>query len=126
MITEDKFREILNRLLEKSKSGKVNWQVDVYNNTEFHVYFDPTTRLEVGFDSPESEPDWAYANLVADEKQAATLRSEDDSDDFILLKDLYRDAQRCLYRWDQVLDSIDKVLSEDKTIGMSPEGNIPS
>lgn len=117
MITSDKFREILQRLLEKSKAGKVTWG-EVQGVRCFHLRFDPNSLLVVTYDSPNSSPDVASAALYVGGRVVVGLTAEDGGEDWDLLNSLYLDAERCVRGWDVALDTIERALQSNETIGM--------
>ena len=116
MTTIDKFREILQRLLEKSKADKVAWRAGP--NDAFYVQIDRISRITVRYDSPQSSPDFADAEFWMDSTRVAGLGAEDGNEDWELLSGLYDEAKRGALGWDVALERIEKALLSNDTIGL--------
>lgn len=134
MITAQQFREMLERLLEKSRANRVNWRKggDATDSSgRFAVDVAPGISLLVSFMSPSSSPDFATATLVVNYAIAIEISGEDTGiggdSDFKLLRALYLDAQRSYYGWDDALQKLNEALQSEGPIGIPepPSADVP-
>ena len=119
MLTVDRFRDILQRLLAKSKAGKVRWiEEDVQGPGELYsVPVSADVEVSIFHDSPKGAPDRALATFLIGGRPVARIAAEDGEDDWELLVSLYSDARRCVFRIDAGLDVIEKSLASDGITG---------
>ena len=115
---EDKVREILRRVIEKSGQGMVRWLEDSRSEDTYYVRFDPDTELRVYFESPPSAPDRIEITLDVERRNVMKLAAEESEEDWGLLKELCDEAKRCVLKWDAALKIIDEVLEDDGIIGL--------
>lgn len=132
MITAQQFKEMLERLLEKSRANRVNWRRrEQFGGVRFYVEVDPRIEISVVFGSPSSSPDFATAKLFVNGKAVAEISGEDtgmpDDFDFQLARNLYLDAQRSYYGWDDALQKLNEALQSEGPIGIPapPSADIP-
>lgn len=126
MIPEEAFRLVLKGLTEKSKKNQVNWQCGDSSRVSRNFFVQlPNSKIDIGFFTPQSDPDWCGAWLENGEGQAlARLVANDGEAAFPLLKALYDEAERSVTRWDSVLHEVQTELDSDRIIG-SPSSEIP-
>ncbi|MCX7428131.1 MAG: hypothetical protein NTW96_21185 [Planctomycetia bacterium] len=115
MTTTDKFREILQRLLEKSKAGKINWRET--HPGEFSILFADGSIIAVRYDSPRSGPDMITADLLIAGAPVVSVQSEDGDEDWELLSSLHFDAELHARGWNSAFGTIEKALQSNETIG---------
>lgn len=132
MITAQQFKEMLEKLLEKSRANRVNWRKGEHAGAvRFYVEVDPAIEISVVFNSPTSSPDFAMAKLFVNGKCAAEISGEDtgmqDDSDFQLARNLFLDAQRSYYGWDDALQKLNEALQSEGPIGIPapPSANVP-
>lgn len=126
MVSDEKFTEILRRLLAKSEAGKVRWSVTDKGSYRVDLAGDATILLS--FTSPNSEPDFYTAVLGIGKRAVSTLleeNAEEESETFALLRKLYNDAERSYWGWDKALKRIDEALESDEIIGDVPQNTAP-
>ncbi len=124
MIDEDKFREILQRLLEKSRGNKVRWRQSTSDEGGelYAVFFPRNAQVDIYYNSPPSAPDCIRATLFVGKRLAISMDAEDgDSPDWKLLESVVQDARRCVFGFDEALEAIDQALASDDPIGPLPE-----
>ena len=124
MLTDDRFKAILQTLLEKSREDKVNWSGSIEDATVY-VSFPERSRIMVRFRSPESEPDEVGVILGVGETVIASLVTVDGDEDYPLVKQLYDEAYRYLTGWDAAVAAIERELAKSDDIGIS-EVRLPS
>jgi hypothetical protein len=119
--TNDRFKSILSKLLEKSRKDEVHWEIVQKDpDPSFKVsVLDPKATILVQWFSPDVEPDWGRAELLVDGNVVSQLTAEDGgrSDDLQLLRDIWQDAHRCVFGWDNVLEKLENVLQSEGTVG---------
>jgi hypothetical protein len=121
MIENDRFRDILQRLLKKSEANQVSWSsgMGYSNGEEYIVAFPEKTRILLYYSSRQEEPDYASATLEISGREAAVIKDEDGGPNWELLSSLVSDAQRCVFGYDKALKAIDDALGTDK-VGEPP------
>src|SRR5688500_6646887 len=115
------FRNVLKSLLEKAKQDQVNWQ-DMHNQT-YKVKLPPAA-ITVDFYSPETEPDFFSANLYnsSNDIVQSITTSDTKSEDWQILSQLWKEANRSITGWDKALAEAEKAVTSSGTIG---EPDIP-
>ena len=80
------------------------------------------TEIRVGSFSPDGGPDWALGELQLDGQLVGKLVVEcgDDGPDYELLEELYSDAMRCLYGFDDLLNELNKSPDSEGEIWIAP------
>lgn len=120
MIPSDKLIGILQRLLDKSRSNQVNWQPGTEGG-QFSAFFVklPRTTIRVSSYSPETEPDY-YCVLIENERGdvVGSYTAYENDDEWILLHDLYSEAERYVTGWDHVLHDLELEISKEGPIGL--------
>lgn len=129
MIPDEKILSICERLLAKSRANRVNWLRSGENRYGVRL---PSGGVDVGFYSPQAEPDEVFVSVTNPEGQVvgSWSISQDDDERWSTFFALYRDAERCVTGWDKVLNGIEAALGTDETIGTanavaSPVGDVP-
>jgi len=121
MTSQDQFKQILKRLLEKSKRNEVHWREQPIANRSpiftYRVLISDNTIIDVYFGSPESAPDFVVASLNVNGIDVVTLNVEDGEPDYPFLLDLYKEAYRTTTKWDEALNEVEKVLAADGPVG---------
>jgi hypothetical protein len=135
MIPEDKFRDILQRLLAKSKDNKVHWEEGEVQGAgeSYTVSFSPEVAVVIYYHSPQSAPDCLRASLWITGRCVVFIAAEDGDDDWELLCALKDEARRVVYRIDIGLDVIEQSLKSGDITGVPerapapppPSGEIP-
>jgi hypothetical protein len=127
MIPTSSLREVVTRLLDRTKKGEVAWypkphgpQVD-----EKYVVELPKSTVEFEFASPDTEPDRAYFFVYS--KVGLTTRmlvgrltaeaTEADQQDWQLLGSLRGAINKQVTGWDKVLEELENVVRQDGMIG---------
>ena len=147
MIEIDRVRSIAKRLLEKTRSGLVNWSANhddatgkgcvllLNNSTVELTYRDdtaeaPTIRMDIiNSARDKSSTPAALATLSAYDSTLQLnepITDPQDASDSVLLIELYREATRVVYEWDVVLADIDDALSQPGRIGLAEPVKKPS
>jgi hypothetical protein len=129
MITEAKFAAILTTLLEKSGNNKVIWHEKATRRGTvfFQVEFTPDIAINVGYEQSPSSPDTVYASLNIGEKVAVSILAEESTvsgepdPNYVLIKQLYVDAERSSYHVDEALATIEASLASILPTGTSEE-----
>lgn len=106
----ERFPRLLQLLLEKSRENGVDWRPSPRYDRQYLTKF-PSEEITVGFISPETEPDFYYADLSRG--GSAVLReaaNQNDRPKWDLLSALYSEAERIAVGWDQALDDVEKAL----------------
>ncbi len=135
MSEKDKLRDIARRLLVKTKNREVNWQSHGGEDRMCFVRLDKSM-IKLTFVVPPAEEDLIVlqvspltpskmpelsASLQAysdsPESLAQSVSREDDQDSF-LLSELYREAAKVAYHWDDMLTDIDSALSKPGVMGL--------
>lgn len=117
-MTTEQLQEMLKKLLFRSTSNKVNWQYN-HKARNFGVVFNSSTGIWIVYQTPESEPDWARADLYANGVSAATIFTDDErNENFLLIKQLYNDAERCYFGLDAAVEAINSALASDDVVGV--------
>jgi hypothetical protein len=128
MIPQDKIREIVKRLLEKSRSNQVNWQREPSRKMndgttieELVVRF-PESSIAVRYWSPPTEPDYISIHVLnKGGVKVETIYYGDNDEDWPLASDLFREAERFVLGWDKVLTDIESAIGREGPIGLPPE-----
>jgi len=130
MIPADRFIELLNRLLEKSKGDGVHW-VRVNRDTSCVIlsgsYFSLT------YASPSTASDFIQVSLHQldpPRTALAILEAEPAGENWDLMLGLYSEATRHLLKWDDVIAELEESFDSDEIIGKDslphlPETSIP-
>jgi len=132
---KDKLRDIARRLLIKTKAREVNWQSEGGKDKACFVRLDKSM-IKLTYVVPPAEEDMIVlqvspigtgvlpelsATLQAytdtPESLAQSISREDDQDSF-LLSELYREAAKVAYHWDDMLTDIDLALSKPGVMGL--------
>lgn len=128
-------RDIATRLLHKTKLRLVNWIQYNFDKTGCKLLLDKSF-ITINFVKPKAEGDYIKLSLVSSRSstdipsiafmQAYTdyfdprdETEQRDFDDAVLLKELYSEATKVAYRWDEVLADIDDALSNPGKIGLN-------
>ncbi|MBT4866858.1 MAG: hypothetical protein HON53_17275 [Planctomycetaceae bacterium] len=123
MTPDEQFVSTLEKLLERSKKNEVNWQRG--SQSVFLVSFQgsPITHISIAFGSPEAAPDWFEAALYVGNEIAMALRVEEggDTEQFDLLYELWKNAERSVVKWDQSLNVVNKALDSEEMVGAAPD-----
>jgi hypothetical protein len=116
----DRFREILRKLLDKSRKGEVHWIQVQKPTTFFELAPDAQSKIRVGHFSPEGAPDWGIAEFEVNGDVIARITAEDDgkSEDYALLNALWQDAHRYVFGWDKVLQKLETALQSEGVVGI--------
>ncbi len=120
MIPTDKFKQLFQRLLERSRKGQVEWLQDRTSTYSFNVQL-PESLMRIQRISPRTDPDYFQLDLynkdgvrilsqIADE-------SETDNDWLPLLSQLYEEAFRCVTGWDKVLADLEAAVASESHVG---------
>jgi len=141
MLTKSEFRDVLQRLLEKSRKDQVQWQPipglfvrthfnsaalsttfaesDAQTHMKYQVEFEDGSRIYVESDSPDAAPDWASAELIVGNRRVIGMQAEDgdQTGDFELLNSLVLEAGRHVEGWDKALQKIVRRLNSDEPVG---------
>lgn len=127
MISGNKFKEILAKLLEKAKAGEVRWQPDPQNDEEtntFTVKFKQST-IYVQYSSPATpnqadEIEIGIENQERDPVKRLVVEEKEDDPDWKLFFGLYQEAERSVIgSSDRVLSEIEEELQKQGAIGIS-------
>jgi len=131
MIEVDKIKEIGERLLEKSKSGNVNWKRGDNFTDDYQTFAveESSLRIMLSFASPRAADDYfnfrihyrnnCIGSITATENELPAL--------WLLLHSLHEDARRVVTGWDVGLAELEKALDEDRPLGRESvsEDDIP-
>ena len=122
MNAEEQLREVLTKLLERSRKNEVNWLSG--RDPEYFVKFPDNSRIVLIYASPESAPDWVAASLVVNGVEVANLFAEDGDDakkeTFTLMRQLWQDAHRSVTGWDTAINQIKSSVESDPRVGIAP------
>ncbi|UUO07057.1 hypothetical protein M4951_01795 [Blastopirellula sp. J2-11] len=141
MKLDEKFRQQLQTLLEKTKRNAVKWnKIYVedeetwggYRALEFaaEVSFGDSTSIRIVRDERHGQPDVLFAELRRNEQPVFRVSAEDgttdeaEQQDWKLLQQVYEEVLRVVTQWDKAIDVIDKALSSDSVVGLDPEPEI--
>lgn len=120
MITDEKFREILRKLIAKSRANEVLWIATPQVGNAACVHFHPHMEIQVIMMLPDGAPDWGIVELRIDDCLAGKLTGEDDDPTYEIIKELHSDAVRCLHGFDERLIELSKLLDSMGKIGFDP------
>ena len=104
MVPDEKFVEILKRLLTKSEANQVKW---FETRVGFAVRLPGNCEISVRYSSQQSDPDWAGAELKIGDRLVSQLLEEDSGKNFGLLERLFKDAERSCWGWDKAIKTIE-------------------
>lgn len=120
-MTDDKVREIAQKLLEKSRARQVNWRKrGVFAGAGKNLYEValPTATVAVGFRTPPTDPDEYLLRIDSRGQNVKLLKvSDEGSRDWLLLSALYNEAERRVTGWDDVVREIEDALEGSEPIG---------
>ncbi len=124
MINESQFVPILDSLLAKSRSDKVIWRdISTRRDSAYRVDFEPNLAITVSYQFNSESPDQAFATMLIGDKAVATIEAEDGAvsqpNNFILIQQLFLDAERSLYHLDDALRAINESLASEQPTGTS-------
>ena len=134
MILTEKYRQILEGVLAKSRRDEAQWQKPLRKpkgpeRTNFILQFNDESPLYVGRIPSPNGPDVCYATLIINGMRMAFLEAEEGAyqGDWDLLSDLFREAERVVYKWDKAVLEIDRLLESEELIGGQepPESEVP-
>jgi hypothetical protein len=124
MIPDNKFYEILGKLLAKAKADEIRWQRDHEladeETSAFSIRF-AASRLYVQYESPPTEPDQielGIENLEGDPIKRIVVQEDDGDPHWTLAYELYQEAARSVTGWDRVLTEIEGELDKKGAIGL--------
>ena len=115
-MNQDRFRKLLEGLLEKSRKNQVEWEPGVSNSCI--VRFPDGSHIEVAGESPSHEPDWASAELCSPEGStirhihAEELGEQGENYEFEFLNTVLQDANRVAHGHDKVFDAVEEYLKK--------------
>ncbi len=123
MTPKQKIIEILQRLLERSQAGEVNWIADDFEPQRIYYLHFPSSCLVLTYRSPRTEPDGIEVAIKKndpseEEVTVTSLYVEEGDEDWELVHDLYREAERRVTKWDQVLSGIESAMRTPGTVGL--------
>lgn len=141
MIQNARVREVAKRLLDKTNAGLANWVAhpDDENSQDCFLRLDkaaveltyhdrtaeaPTIRLDLCRVDPEDLVTTPIATLIAyDDAEELNPQETDPQDlaDSALLSELYRAATKYVYKWDEVIETIESALNASGKVGHASE-----
>ena len=133
MISEDKYREMARRLLEKSRANEVGWKVvvptDLFSKPNappslqrrskaaFQVTL-PKSKIVLTFVSPPTESDFILLSILGtDGVEVDSWKIEEGTPDWELAMNLYSDARRVTGGWDDILKDVEQAIAKEGVIG---------
>ena len=137
MIEANATRNIVKRLLKKTKNRLVNWLPDPEGSGSLVVMLDRsvldlsritsrgqldklTFNLHKLMPGGRREPVASLVGYYDDGDEGIRELTEDEVDDSVLLTELYEQAKLVSSHLDDVVDDIDAALDSDKPIGHTP------
>jgi hypothetical protein len=115
----EKFRALLEKLLERSRENKVEW---VARANEVYVADFPASAVTIRLVKPETEPDYYLAELLNDRgKTVANMTAMEAEFDAVLLAALYDEAFRLTSGWDKAIEDAERAL--DAADSKDPNGD---
>lgn len=138
MIETERMRGIAKRLLEKTKLRQVNWIPDATDDTKEHgctLILGKSVLVLRNF-KPKAEADSiklvlvktgseiryasiaSFESYVGDAITEAQYDSDQQREDSELLTELYSEATKVAYKWDEVLADIDGALARPGKVGL--------
>ena len=117
MIPQEKVRQIIQRLLERSRLNEVAWQ----GTRNGYVVRFPRSWLGVDYGSPDTEPDFVSIEIGrSDRESIGYWRFSENEDGWNEARELYWEAERAVVGWDRVLSDVEAALNEQGKIGLPP------
>ena len=138
MTMTEQLREVAKRLLAKTKSGQVNWRPHDTKPSGASLFLDNSS-IHVSYISPKAEADIISLDLLRHDlmdgpESSATLRAyvddpeadtrgstTQDIEDSLLLTELYTEATKAAYKWDDLFADIDQALAQPGLIGVAED-----
>ena len=111
-------------ILERSKSGSVNWQTVGGEPANYHVHFGNDTSFVVCYLSPEDSEATAMISLKVGSVVAARIKAKEGDEHFASFKEIFEEAHRAATRWDKAIGMIKEKIDSGGPLG-DPAGDIP-
>lgn len=122
MIPSSKVRDILKRLLERSKADEVRWLACDDQGRGFAVQF-PHSRLSISLNSPPTEPDFYDITFWNENGQEASRLVIEEGDElWPLALEAFNEASRYVTGWDKVLNDVEAAINSKQPVGL-PEAS---
>ena len=126
MVSNETFRELLQRVLAKSKANEVHW--DQLDKSNYRLTLPGNSVLAIGHESPQSAPNYYCAFLLVEQQLVARLVEEEgntkDPNTSSLLEELYGECFRVVTGYDKAIEAIEDALKSALPIG-EPSPKIP-
>ena len=124
MSVEEKYREIVKRLLAKTRDREVQWKDDSAGRSHggvkgaFRVFF-PQSSIFLVYVSPTAAPDFIRLDFTNSKGEVVdSWAVEDEESDWQLLKDLYVQVRHQALGFEDVLSDIEQAISKKGVIGL--------
>jgi hypothetical protein len=125
MFSDEQALKILDRLLEKTRAGQVNWRLptmlesDGWRDATSFVLRLPESSVFVEFESPSSDSDRYVVEFYnKNDVLVKKLTIEEGHPSRGLVQALYSEAGRVAVGWDAVLVDIEKAVGSPGRIGL--------
>lgn len=129
MIPDNSLLDIAQKLLAKSRSGKVLWHRTPNAKSSYSVDF-PGSQLVIESVRPIAEPDYIRMSVVGPDFQELGYLVADEADErqslWHLLCEIHAEAERRVTGWDKVLHEIEVQLDDQGLIGSRSEPETPN
>jgi len=125
MISQEKLRQLVERLLTKSRANQVNWRPENgFGKTTSFVLELPRSRVVVEYVSPTTQADLIRVRVAnKDGNAVAEWSADEDAADWPLAQSLFTEANRVVLHGDEILKEVETAIESMDVIG---EEFIPS